>query len=81
MEVTLALPLWEGVEADAQALVDSWLVKEGDPVQAGQPLVRVVLVKSNLEVESPVAGVVGAILVPAGATFGRGQPLATVTPG
>jgi pyruvate/2-oxoglutarate dehydrogenase complex dihydrolipoamide acyltransferase (E2) component len=75
-EVTLDAPAWEGVEATVEALVDKWLVQEGDTVRAGQPLANVVLVKSNLEVVAPSAGRVTRILVPAGSTFARGKPIA-----
>jgi pyruvate/2-oxoglutarate dehydrogenase complex dihydrolipoamide acyltransferase (E2) component len=77
-EVTLKPDAWEGVDAAVEALVDKWLVQEGDIVQAGQPLANVVLVKSNLEISAPAAGRVTQILVPAGSTFARGQPIATL---
>jgi pyruvate/2-oxoglutarate dehydrogenase complex dihydrolipoamide acyltransferase (E2) component len=75
--VTLQDEAWQGVDAAVQALVDKWLVKEGDTVQAGQPLANVVLVKSNLEITAPASGRI-QILVPAGSTFARGQPIATL---
>jgi pyruvate/2-oxoglutarate dehydrogenase complex dihydrolipoamide acyltransferase (E2) component len=75
-EVTLDAPAWEGVDATVEALVDKWLVSEGDTVRAGQPLANVVLVKSNLEVVAPGAGRITRILVPAGITFARGKPIA-----
>jgi len=46
-------------------------------VQAGQPLANVVLVKSNLEITAPASGRI-QILVPAGSTFARGKPIATL---
>ena len=75
--VTLQDEAWEGVDAAVEALVDKWLVQEGDTVQAGQPLANVVLVKSNLEISAPAAGRI-QILVPAGSTFARGQSVATL---
>lgn len=77
-EVTLKAEAWEGVDAAVEALVDKWLVQEGDTVRMGQPLANVVLVKSNLEISAPAAGRVAQILVPAGSTFARGQPIATL---
>lgn len=74
--VTLQDEAWQGVDASVQALVDKWLVQEGDTVQAGQPLANVVLVKSNLEIGAPADGRVAQILVQAGDTFTRGQPIA-----
>lgn len=78
--ITLDAAHWEGVDEGAQALVDSWLVAEGAHVAAGQALVRVVLVKSSLEVSAPMAGVLERVLVPAGENFARGQPLAQLRP-
>lgn len=75
--VTLKQEAWEGVDAAVEALVDKWLVQAGDTVQAGQPLANVVLVKSNLEITAPASGRIH-ILVPAGSTFARGQPIATL---
>ena len=72
---------WEGVDAGTEALVDAWQVKEGEHVAAGQPLVKVVLVKTALEVAAPVAGVIERILKPAESTFARGAPLAVIGEG
>jgi pyruvate/2-oxoglutarate dehydrogenase complex dihydrolipoamide acyltransferase (E2) component len=74
----LADSFWEGVDPGTEALVDQWLVREGDRVVAGQTLAKVVLVKTNLEVAAPADGVVERILVPAEQTFARGRPLATL---
>lgn len=78
IDVTLEAKAWEGIDSGAQALVDSWLVQEGARVEAGQPLARIVLVKSTLDVVAPSAGVVERILVPAGENFAQGQPLASM---
>lgn len=40
----------------------SWLVKEGEHVNAGQPIVEIETDKATNEVESPVTGIVGKIL-------------------
>lgn len=77
-EVTLNEAAWQGVDATVEALVDKWLVKEGDAVQAGQVLANVVLVKSNLEVTAPASGRITQIRVPAGGTFARGKPMAVL---
>lgn len=74
-QVTLPDELWQDVEPGTEALVDDWLVKPGDRVDAGQLLAKVVLVKTNLELTAPRAGIVEQILVPAEETFKRGQPL------
>ena len=78
IEVRLPDAAWEGVDAGVEALLDQWLVAPGDAVRQGQPLARVVLVKSNLEVEAPAAGRVATLGVGAGETFARGAPIATL---
>lgn len=77
-DITLAADAWQGVDAAVEALVDKWLVQAGDTVRAGQPLANVVLVKSNLEITAPAGGRIAQILVPAGGTFARGKPIATL---
>ena len=77
-DITLAAEAWEGVDAAVEALVDKWLVQAGDTVRAGQPLANVVLVKSNQEITAPADGRIAQILVPAGGTFARGKPVATL---
>lgn len=80
-DIVLDETAWEGVEDGAEALVDRWLVHEGAAVEAGQPVVRVVVVKSTMDVPAPVAGRLERILVRGGASFRRGQPLGEVAPG
>jgi pyruvate/2-oxoglutarate dehydrogenase complex dihydrolipoamide acyltransferase (E2) component len=75
-DVVLDGAAWKDVEPGTQALLDKWLVAEGDTVRAGQPLASVVLVKATLEAVAPADGTVAAILVQASDTFGPGQPLA-----
>lgn len=77
-EVTLADSYWQDVEPGTEALVDQWLVREGDRVSAGQPVAKVMLVKTALEVTAPASGIIERILVPAEQTFARGRPLATL---
>lgn len=80
MNVDIVLPesAWEGVETGVEGLLDRWLVAEGAAIEAGQPLVRVVLVKSTIQVEAIVSGRLDAILVRAGENFHRGQPLGRI---
>jgi pyruvate/2-oxoglutarate dehydrogenase complex dihydrolipoamide acyltransferase (E2) component len=77
-DVVLPDEVWEGVEPGTEALVDQWLVREGERVNAGQTLAKVVLVKANLEVTAPSDGVLERILVPAEGTFPKGRPIATL---
>jgi biotin carboxyl carrier protein len=78
LEVVVAGDFWKDVEAGTEALVDGWLVAEGEHVRLGQPLANVVLVKSNHEVLAPAAGVIDKILVQSEQTFAPGQPLAVI---
>lgn len=80
VDITLTAAAWEGVDANVQALVDRWLVSEGSRVAAGDPLARVVLIKTTLEVTAPAPGVLERILVPAGESFARGQALGRLRP-
>jgi len=77
-EITLAAEAWQGVDETVEALVDKWLVQAGDTVRAGQLLANVVLVKASLEITAPADGRIAQILVPAGGTFARGKPIATL---
>lgn len=75
-EVTLGTEAWKDIDPATEALLDKWLVAQGDTVRAGQALANAVLVKSNLEITAPSAGRIEKILVPAGQTFARGKPIA-----
>jgi pyruvate/2-oxoglutarate dehydrogenase complex dihydrolipoamide acyltransferase (E2) component len=76
IEITLGADAWKDVEPGVEALVDKWLVGEGDSVRAGQAIANVVLVKSNQEIVSPADGRIESIVVPANETFARGRPIA-----
>lgn len=77
-DIVVAGEFWHEVESGTEALVDNWLVTEGDAVAQGQPLANVVLVKANHEVLAPAAGVIDRILVKAQETFAQGQALAVL---
>lgn len=77
-DVTLDVQAWQDIDPATEALVDKWLVAEGDVVRAGQTLAQVVLVKASLELVAPAAGRIEKILVPAGQTFARGKPVAVL---
>lgn len=79
-DIVLAASAWEGVDGRAQALVDRWLVREGSLVEAGAPVVRIVLVKSSIDVPAPAAGRLEGPLVAAGESFTRGQVLGRIAP-
>lgn len=81
--VSIRLPdeMWTDVEAGTEALLDKWLVQEGDTVVADQPVATVVLIKTAVDVTAPASGRIIKILVPADATFGRGRDLALLQTG
>lgn len=76
--VTLTDEAWEDVDPGVEALVDRWLVQEGDAVEVGQPLANAVLLKTNFEITAPATGTIAEILVQTGETFARGTPIATL---
>jgi len=76
--VRLDPAVWDGVDQDTEALLESWLVREGATVSEGDPLAVAVLVKTSIDVTAPASGVVKRILVPKDGTFGREQDLAII---
>lgn len=67
---------WESLEAGDTAMIDQWLVSDGEHVAANQLLARALLVHERVDVTAPHAGCVEEILVPAGERFGPGHVLA-----
>ena len=80
LAIRLGDEMWKDVEPGTEALLDKWLVQEGDTVNAGQPVANVVLVKTALEVSAPASGRIARILVAAEQTFGPGRDLALLEP-
>ena len=72
MPTEILLPQW-GMEMQDGTIV-KWLKKEGDTIQAGEPLVEVETAKLETEMESVASGVVAQILVSEGTTV----PIRTV---
>lgn len=77
-DIVLPQDAWQDVEPGTEALVEEWLVKAGDTVDAGQAVASVVVVKANHDVLAPAAGVIEQILVAAEDTFKPGQTLAVL---
>ena len=48
-------------ESITEATVSKWLKNEGDPVEADEPIVELETDKVNLEVPSPISGVLSKI--------------------
>jgi pyruvate/2-oxoglutarate dehydrogenase complex dihydrolipoamide acyltransferase (E2) component len=76
IEIALGADAWKDVDPGVEALLDKWRVGAGDTVRAGQVLANVVIVKSNQDVVAPADGRIEKILVPEGATFAQGKPIA-----
>ena len=51
-----------------QGVIVNWLVREGSPVQKGQPLVEIETDKATQEVEAPESGVLARIVAQVGET-------------
>jgi len=67
-----------GGVASTKAIVVRWLKREGDRVQAGDPLVELETEKVSYELESPAAGVLVKILARATAEVPVGDPLCQI---
>ncbi len=66
-------------ESIVEATVGAWLKKEGDPVQAGEPLVQLETEKVNVEVTAERAGRLEKIAKQAGETVAPGDVLGTIS--
>ncbi len=64
----------------AEATVVTWLKKEGDRIEVGEPLVVVEVDKTSQEVTSETSGVVAKLLAVEGAQVSAGEALAIVAP-
>ena len=71
-------PLPDVGEGLTEAEIVSWRVKPGDTVTINQVLVEIETAKSLVELPSPFAGTVHALLVEEGQTVEVGTPIITV---
>ena len=65
-------------ESITEATVSKWLKSKGEKVSADEPLVELETDKVNVEVPSPISGVLGNITVKEGETVNVGSLLGTV---
>jgi 2-oxoglutarate dehydrogenase E2 component (dihydrolipoamide succinyltransferase) len=79
MRINIVVP--ELGESIIDATVGEWLKKEGEPVQAGEPIVSLETDKVNLEVSAERAGVLSHIERSAGTDVRVGDLLGTITEG
>jgi len=70
--------LWEGVDHETEALLESWQVGEGATVREGEVLGVAVRVKTSIDLTAPASGTLTRILVEKDATFGRNADLAII---
>ena len=66
MAVTTEFRLPQLADSVTSVKLSVWLKREGDRVQAGEPIVEVETDKTNVELEAPASGVVRTIHVAAG---------------
>lgn len=69
---------WQDVEDDAEALLDEWLSKEGQQVNAGQHIATVMVIKTSHDILAPVDGTLSKLLVAEEENFSRDQALAEI---
>ena len=65
-------------ESITEAIIDRWLKKVGDRVEKYDPLAEVVTDKVNMEMPSPVSGILSSILVKEGQTVAMGTAIAEI---
>ena len=65
-------------EGLTEAEIVAWRVKEGDTVEINDIVVEIETAKSLVELPSPYAGVVSALLVPEGETVPVGTPIISI---
>ena len=65
-------------ESVTEGIIGRWLKSVGDPVEKYDPLVEVVTDKVNMEMPSPVSGVLTSILVEEGQTVPMGAVIAEI---
>lgn len=74
---TVVVPKSGGV-ASTKAVVVRWLKREGDRVEAGDPLVELETEKVSYELESPFSGVLIKLLAHETAEVPVGEPLCAI---
>jgi 2-oxoglutarate dehydrogenase E2 component (dihydrolipoamide succinyltransferase) len=68
-------------ESVTQATLGAWLKKEGDPVQADEPVVEVESEKATVALPAPAAGVLRRVLKQSGDTVSVGEVIGEVEEG
>lgn len=80
IEIRAPEDLFQDAGEGVEALLEAWLVEEGDRVRAGQPVADAIIVKTSFQVSSPCDGTIVEIVVAQEETFAAGAVLATLDP-
>jgi len=76
MKKTIVMPK---IEEDVNEVeIGQWLVKVGDEIKVGQPILEVLVEKANVEVEAEMSGKVVEILQEEGAIVEVGDEIAMI---
>jgi pyruvate/2-oxoglutarate dehydrogenase complex dihydrolipoamide acyltransferase (E2) component len=73
----VCFPMMSEKEPDAEGVVGTWFVNDGETVVAGQVIAEAQVEKVSQDVEAPVAGVLHQ-LVAEGVGVRQGTPIATI---
>lgn len=76
MATVLRMP--EVLANAGEAVVQTWLVSEGQEISVGDPLAEIETEKAVVEYVAEVSGTVGRLLAEPGATIAVGEPIAVV---
>ena len=77
IELTITQDQWP-TEQQADGMVVEWKASEGVTVEKGQVIVEIVIVKTTMEIPSPVNGVIREICVSKAKLFKPGTVLARI---
>jgi len=72
------IPMPKQEQEIADATITTWLKQPGDRIEIGDIVAEAETEKANIEIPSPVAGVLEAHLVEEGTLVKVGQPIARV---
>jgi 2-oxoglutarate dehydrogenase E2 component (dihydrolipoamide succinyltransferase) len=76
--MTQDIPLPKLDTAGSDITMAAWLKQPGDSIAAGEVIAEVLTDKVNIEIASPVTGVLEAILAKEGDTVVEGDPIARI---
>ena len=77
IELTITQDQWP-TEQQADGMVVEWKASEGVTVEQGQVIVEIVIVKTTMEIPSPINGVIREICVSKDKLFKPGNVLARI---